>query len=555
VYLSHFGLTEAPFAITPNPRYLYLSPQHREGLAHLLFGIGQPGGFVQLTGEVGTGKTILCRCLLEQLPPEVDVALILNPRQTAAELLASICDELRVPYAAGNRSLKELVDALYRHLLEAHGRGRRTVLIIDEAQNLTAGVLEQVRLLTNLETSTEKLLQIILIGQPELLRLLEQRQLRQLAQRITARCHLLPFSRPETRAYVEHRLRVAGGTPALFTPAALRGVHRRSGGVPRLINVLCDRALLGAYASGESRVDARTLRRAGRELRGALRRRWLGLRPAWAAALLLFAVVGAAGGALVATGRLPAWRMAAGPASGSAPVAAASPRPAVPDARLAASESMAVRPAAAEAAADLTELLAEPAELRAAVAEIYARWGIPYQPLKGGAACDVEGPQRLECSPRTGNWTRLRRLDLPVVLDLAGPAGERRAGALVGLGETHATLWLGGRPVRVPLGEVERVWDGAFTLLWKAPALGARVLGPGVEGKGVLWVRRALDELDGAAAPGEERPLYDEALKQRVAAFQRSHALAADGIVGEETLVQLALVHRAPGVPSLSREP
>jgi len=304
VYLSHFGLAEPPFAITPDPRYLYMSRQHREGLAHLLFGISQPGGFVQLTGEVGTGKTILCRCLLEQLPPEVDTALILNPRQTAAELLASICDELRIPYPAGSRSLKELVDALYRHLLEAHGRGRRTVLIIDEAQNLSAGVLEQVRLLTNLETRTEKLLQIILIGQPELLRLLQQRQLRQLAQRITARCHLLPFSRSETRAYVEHRLRVAGGRPGVFTPAALRRVHRFSGGIPRLINVLCDRALLGAYTTGALTVGARTVRRAGRELRGSLQPRWPGVRPAWALGVIL-ALAGAGAGLVVAAGWLP----------------------------------------------------------------------------------------------------------------------------------------------------------------------------------------------------------------------------------------------------------
>jgi general secretion pathway protein A len=259
---------------------------------------------------------------------------------------------------------------------------------------------------------------------------------------------------------------------------------------------------------------------------------------------------------LVATGRLPVWPAVADLMGRGAPVVAAPPRPAAPDARLAAVQSMAVRPAAAEAptASGLAELLAEPADAGAAVAEVYARWGMPYRPAKSGRACDVEGPQRLECSLRTGNWTRLRRLDLPVVLDLAGPGGERRAVALVGLGEENATLWLGGRPVRVPLGEVERVWDGGFTLLWKAPVLGARVLGPGMEGKGVLWVRQALDELDGAPAPGEERPVYDQALKQRVEAFQRSHALVADGIVGEETLVQLALAHRPPDVPSLSRE-
>ena len=267
MYTSHFGLTEAPFSLTPNPRYLYMSERHREGLAHLLYGIQQPGGFVQLTGEVGTGKTTLCRCLLEQLPPEVDIALILNPRLSVVEFLAAACDELHVAYpAAADPSVKVLVDALHGYLLRAHAQGRRTVLIIDEAQNLDAEVLEQIRLLTNLETPAEKLLQIILIGQPELMRLLERQDLRQLAQRITARYHLLPFSARDTYAYVRHRLKVAGGNEALFTRAALWWVRWSSGGVPRVINVLCDRALLGAYAHDRRRVGAATVRRAAREV-------------------------------------------------------------------------------------------------------------------------------------------------------------------------------------------------------------------------------------------------------------------------------------------------
>src|SRR5512143_3507235 len=206
VYTGHFGLTEAPFSITPDPRYLYMSDRHREGLAHLLYGIGEGGGFVQLTGEVGTGKTTLCRCLLEQLPPEVDVALILNPKLTDVELLAAVCDELRIEYPSGTTSRKLLIDRLYQHLLDAHERGRRTVLIIDEAQDLAPDVLEQVRVLTNLETSTRKLLQIILIGQPELIRLLDQDDLRQVAQRVIARYHLLPFSERDTSAYIRRRL-------------------------------------------------------------------------------------------------------------------------------------------------------------------------------------------------------------------------------------------------------------------------------------------------------------------------------------------------------------
>ena len=269
MYIGHFGLTEPPFSITPDPRYLYMSEAHREALAHLLYGIGEGGGFVQLTGEVGTGKTTLCRCLLEQLPARVDVAFILNPKLTDVELLAAICDELRIPYPAGTTSRKVFVDALHHHLLDAHGRGHRTVLIIDEAQDLAPDVLEQIRLLTNLETTTQKLLQIILIGQPELIRILEREDLRQLAQRVTARYHLRPFAEPDTRAYIAHRLEVAGAKEKIVSDAAMRAVHRASRGIPRLINAICDRALLGAFSQDHRRVTAPTVRRAAGEVLGA----------------------------------------------------------------------------------------------------------------------------------------------------------------------------------------------------------------------------------------------------------------------------------------------
>ena len=266
-YLAHFGLSEPPFAITPDPRYLYMSAQHQDALAHLLYGVKEGGSFVQLTGEVGTGKTTLSRWLLEQTPPEVDVALVLNPRVTATELLAAVCDELKLAVPAG-ATAKGLVDVLYAHLLESHARGRRTLLIVDEAQDLEPEVLEQVRLLTNLETAKEKLLQVILIGQPELIRLLDQHGLRQLAQRITARYHLSPFPAGETASYIRHRLAVAGQGQKLFTRAAMRRIHRRARGIPRLINVICDRALLGAYAHDRETVDAATAERAAREVRG-----------------------------------------------------------------------------------------------------------------------------------------------------------------------------------------------------------------------------------------------------------------------------------------------
>ena len=269
MYTSFFGLQEKPFAITPDPRYLYLSERHAEALAHLLYGINEAGGFIQLTGEVGTGKTTVIRSLLEQLPGHAEVALILNPRITPPEFLLTICEELHLQVPAESRnSTKSLMDLLGHYLLEAHARGRRVVLIVDEAQNLSFETLEQVRLLTNLETATTKLLQIILIGQEELRTLLEQPDLRQLAQRITGRYHLSPLSIEESAGYVKHRMRVAGATAEAFTPGALREIHRLSNGIPRVINVVSDRALLGAFTREEHRVGAAFIRQAASEVYG-----------------------------------------------------------------------------------------------------------------------------------------------------------------------------------------------------------------------------------------------------------------------------------------------
>jgi len=259
MYLSYFGLAEAPFSIAPAPRYLYMSQRHQDALAHLLYGVNGEGGFVLLTGEVGTGKTTISRCLLEQIPETCDVAYIFNPKLTVEELLSTICVEFGIVCPPRNTSIKVFVDCINAHLLDAHAKGRHSVLIIDEAQNLSAEVLEQMRLLTNLETNERKLLQIILIGQPELAAMLERQELRQLAQRIVARYHLGNLSKTEVVAYVQHRLEVAGTQRQLFPLAIMGRLHRLSGGIPRIINVLCDRALLGTYAQGKERVDRATL--------------------------------------------------------------------------------------------------------------------------------------------------------------------------------------------------------------------------------------------------------------------------------------------------------
>jgi len=292
MYKEHFGLKETPFSIAPDPRYLFLSEGHREALAHLEYGMrGGGGGFVLLTGEVGTGKTTVCRCLLEKIPDDSEVAFILNPKVTAEELLATVCDEFGIRYPEGNRSIKVFVDRINEFLLDASARGRKTVLIIEEAQNLGFDVLEQLRLLTNLETNQAKLLQIIMIGQPELRDMVARPELRQLAQRITARYHLGPLTREEVSSYVAHRLSVAGGHARLFPSSTIRKIFRLTGGVPRLINVVCDRALLGAYVEGKDAVDRPTLTNASREVLGEAAHNPLRERHAIVAAGLLLAVL------------------------------------------------------------------------------------------------------------------------------------------------------------------------------------------------------------------------------------------------------------------------
>ena len=508
MYAAHFGLTERPFSLAPDPRYLFLSEGHREALAHLVYGL-QGGGFVQLTGEVGTGKTTVCRALLDQLPVDVDVAMIFTPRLTAVELLSAVCDELHVPYPAGATSLKVLVDSLSRALLDAHARGRRTVVIIDEAQNLSMEVLEELRLLTNIETTRDKLLQVILIGQPELADLMERPALRQLAQRITARYHLRPFTFPETRAYVRHRLQIAGQRQMIFTAVALRVIHRRSGGVARLINNICDRALLGAFGRTKRRVTAGTARQAALEVSGSTGiRRWL--QPA-AAAVLVAAIVMTAGALGTShLGYVTTWWMQRLVPSGVAPSNAA----------------IAVAPVATVVApprpSPTRVLDATTADRDAALASLFTRWGVEFQPRPGEGACEIARRAGLRCLVRSGTWNLIRRLDVPAVLTLTTPTGERQYATVTMLGADTVTLDGAARPVTLPLNEVERFWDGAFVALWRTPDLAATEL-----------------------KAGDDQ-------RRRVVAFQRANGLKADGVLGEETLLRLATT-AAGARPSLSK--
>ena len=554
MYLGFFGLNEKPFAITPDPRYLYLSERHAEALAHLLYGVNESGGFIQLTGEVGTGKTTVVRTLLSRVPHHADVAVILNPRMTPIEFLLTICEELGLDLADTDRdSVKQMVDALNRRLLAAHAEGRRVIVIVDEAQNLSTEVLEQVRLLTNLETPTQKLLQIILIGQPELRELLDRTELRQLAQRITGRYHLEPLSPEETQGYVRHRLRVAGAAEEIFAPSALAEVHRVSAGIPRVINVTCDRALLGAYTEETRKVTAGLVRRAAGEVYG---RRFVPLWLGWLCSAL--GVAALAGVALLGWQlwpRLPA----ALHAFGSRPDRHTVLPPAPPDAPAsAASAAAATLPPAvanvahAPPAVSINDILAaNSANTRDAAAfrRLLSLWGTAMADDKDPCAQALKAG--LSCLEQRGSWAQVRALNRPAILTLTDDRGQRHRVVLSALDDKVATLNLGEHDERVPLEEISRDWFGEFTVVWKPKTAHARLLSMGMKGDEVRWLRRSLNALQGAASDPEHADVYDEELAIAVQNFQREHRLNVDGVAGLQTQVVLDTALAEPGSPLL----
>jgi general secretion pathway protein A len=540
MYTSFFGLSEKPFAITPDPRYLYLSERHAEALAHLLYGINESGGFIQLTGEVGTGKTTIVRTLLSRVPHHADVAVILNPRVTPVEFLLTICEELGLGLDEADRdSVKQMVDALNRRLLSAHADGRRIIVIVDEAQNLSAEVLEQVRLLTNLETATHKLLQIILIGQPELRELLDRTDLRQLAQRITGRYHLKPLSREETQGYIRHRLRVAGASGEFFTPAALREVYRMASGVPRVINVCCDRALLGAYTRETRKVTPALVRRAAGEVYGrSFSPQWLG----WAGGAIVLACITAAGIAGLNAWQHKKFSLQAAVKTAPAavhPAPAAVPRPAVP-----AAPPVSINALLAANGANTTDA--------AAFRRLLSLWGTAM--VNDTDPCGQALKAGLACLDQRGSWAQVRALNRPAILILTDDQGQRHHVVLSGLDDQFATLDLGEHNVRLPLDELSRDWFGEFTVVWKPKTSRTRPLSVGMRGDEVRWLRRSLNALHGAASDPENGDIYDEELAIAVQNFQRDHRLNVDGIAGVQTQVVLDTALAEPGSPLLMHD-
>lgn len=562
VYTEFFGLNEKPFSITPDPRYLYMSARHADALAHLVYGISESGGFIQLTGEVGTGKTTLIRSLLEQLPAKAEIALVLNPQLSTLEFLQIICQELRIPTPRED-SIKARIDSLNSHLLRAYAEGRRIVLIVDEAQTLSPELLEQIRLLTNLETPKKKLLQIILIGQPELRDVLARSEMRQVAQRITGRYHLEPLSKKDTGVYVRHRMRIAGAQSDVFESSAIRALYRQSRGIPRLINVVADRALLAAYTRDLRRVDGRLIKRAAAEVFGA--RRWSARWWPWAGS-----AVGVVAFVLATTNLWQTREQSERTVVAEAPTESAA-APAV-ESRLPTSASNAAVGAPAPTGGDSLVAIApepEPSSRPSALAALVANpqlamdreraigtlltlWGATYEPA-GGDACGQAARQGLQClALQRGTLGELRHLNWPAILALVDDRGAQHDIVIASLHSEAADVIANGKKLELPLLELSYYWYGDHVLLWRPAIAPPRDLTPGMDDPGVLWLRESLARIRGEGPPSAASSLYDAELESRVREYQREHLLAIDGIVGARTQIALIGDLKVPGTPLLA---
>ncbi|MCH8500063.1 MAG: AAA family ATPase [Marinobacter sp.] len=555
MYYDFFGLREPPFSIAPDPRYLYLSERHKEALAHLMYGVKGQGGFIVITGEVGTGKTTVSRCFLDNVPEHVDIALILNPRLSARELLSAICDEFEIPHPAG-ASFKRLIDLLNQHLLKAHSAGRHPVLLIDEAQNLSADVLEQLRLLTNLETAEKKLLQIVLLGQPELQDMLIKPELRQLAQRVTARYHLDALERHEVVPYLKYRLSVAGQRTAdIFTAPAIAALYRASQGIPRLINLIADRALLGAYAEGTHRIEASHIRKAAKEVFGAQRIHASARpKPWWRLWLPIMAVLLVMATAMLyvldrgivepvqaleeptpvpmgqgVVDREPAEATESEPVPQPS-VSAVTPAPVEPPA-----------PAPGLRLDDLLSTLPDTLTRADAFAALFRLWGHDYQPASSPIACNFADTAGLRCLHRQGSWRSLTTLDRPAILRLSVPQKGDFYLTLQSVEGDKVKVLMADESVTLDRQDLERYWMGDFTLLWRLPPSGQAVIDLSERSEARTWLSMQMMQLVQRHTddPAQTRELLGAPLEAQVRWFQGIKGLTTDGIPGAVTLIHI----------------
>jgi general secretion pathway protein A len=527
LYQQFFNFNTAPFSIAPDPHFIYMSERHQEGLAHLLYGISQGGGFVALTGEVGTGKTTLCHCLLHELPAHIDIALIFNPKLNTLELLATICDELHIPYDRDKQSLKNLIDCLNQHLLTAHAEGRRTVLMIDEAQNLSLDVLEQIRLLTNLETSTTKLLQIILIGQPELKQLLERRQLRQLNQRITAKYHLTSLSFSDTQEYIKHRLSVCGGDSNIFNRGSIRKIYKLSQGIPRLINILCDRALLGAYVTNSQFVTKKIINKAAKEVLTPVATSTILSLSSASLGVILIAALGISVYYLVPDKSPEKHIILSG--SFNVPVAESTHL-----------KQVDLKPEKLKTQLlnlDFNSLLRQKnTSINTAIHELAKLWRKETTPDTNCKKVEAKG---LQCVLGKSNWEDLLAFNRPVIMEFSISDTEKHYAILLGSKEGDPVFSVNA-DISFPIEKILALWDGFYMMLWQPPIQNIKAIYPGQSSEAVLWIRKHLPLNSNHSLRGLSSTFFDAQLKSEVIKFQQLHQLIPDGIVGPQTFIHLS---------------
>ena len=536
MYKHYFGLQDSPFSIAPNPQYLYMSTRHREALAHLLYGVKSDGGFILLTGEVGTGKTTVCRCLLAQIPSDVDIAMVLNPKQTALELLATICDEFNINYGT-EASIKTLVDKLNLFLLDSHQAGRKAILIIDEAQNLAVDVLEQLRLLTNLETNQRKLLQIILLGQPELLSLLGQQELRQLSQRVTARFHLDALNSREVAEYIQHRITVAGGNQPLFTTASVRRIYRISGGIPRLINLICDRALLGAYVENQPRVNTAIVTKAAQEVLGQSDSRTSKPRIKKSMALLGALLLILGGMVFISEQYTPI------PITTPTPpqVPQLSPSADILPPQVAVTDTLGKRlPAFIRQSLDS---LSGHSSSEPALLNVLSIWTAELPADTTQAICQSALDLGLSCFQAELELAEIAHMNRPLAVNLGtvdlGDANSPRWVTLKQLDADDALLQVGDAEVRVARSDLAAAGRLDSIVLWRSPPNYQQPLKLGDSGTSVDALLNTLSFIDTGKPTGEVGFLFDLNLERRIKNFQRTSGIDPDGLVGARTWIQL----------------
>ncbi|WP_350432753.1 AAA family ATPase [Shewanella sp. H8] len=551
MYKAFYGLNDNPFSIAPNPHYMFLSDRHREALAHLTYGLGETGGFVLLTGEVGTGKTTVSRCLLQQIPDNTDTAFILNPSLTELELLATLCDELGIQYG-DNPTLKQLTDLISQYLLNNHKNGRNTVLIIDEAQHLRSEVLEQLRLLTNLETNTKKLLQVILIGQPELQQLLKRQDLRQLAQRITARYHLLPLNKDEIGLYVLHRLQVAGRHEPLFTRKAITALHKHSGGIPRLTNLLCERALMAGYGQAKVPIDHKMVNQAAVEVLGNIDtpsdKRW-----PFVAATVLVLVFGLSFYLFNRSTINDNFNANAAAVNNATLQPENTKNPAVLPSvtnlptTTQTQQLQTTTPAVNAQQQILNQAMLQSSNIDNAFAGLFGLWN--KQPIIGLSACQAAQQQGLACYQQQGNWYSIMRLNYPAVVYLQDAQANVFYGVIVERQAEQILLQLGEQQFWVNKDWFDRHFSGTFEILWQPDSVLPREISLSSSLGQVQWLENSLALVN--KRPARLLTQFDSDLEQQLMQFQRQHGLKPDGIAGNQTLVQLNLYLSQQG-PRLS---